>query len=696
MELIYAYIDDYRTMTNQAISFSNKFIVKYENDKLYIEENREYVDVYPDNILNINGIIGKNASGKTSLISIIGDKIDSRHHRKEIFNEKCRNPHKEINILELLNNQEDYEKSIKYKYTYFLLYHLGKDSEGRNEFVFETDCPEKYKEIFTNYDLLNKQLNIIGAEKDYYIGKGWFPFIFKCEENGCKLMEDVSKVMNNTSIIKFYDNKKIYKKTIKDGNEPEHKICLKRKYSYLEGVYTYNKLKYLVNNMKQSKMNSESMFKNDRYILNVVIEDIKPTIDEIDKIFGYDAMEDDVIINYKNHISDDFTESQKIMLAIVNKLLWYVFNRNIDFRNDIKNDRIAYIKELNNITKNIENNTYDALKEKYKEQFKIIVQEIKNNYFHDMEFDENVYINSFESMINEFEKFFGECDKKDKHILYEYEENKLKIYIMAESNLEIMGNLFKNVLEESLHKYMEDEDSVFQEFFKLGIDYLSEGESYYLSLYTSIYENITEMKDIDNFILLFDEIESRMHPELCRCLINDLIVELKKYDEKKFQIIISSHSPFIVGDMLKDNIVLLNRKDEKTVVSHPKDKSFGQNIHKILKDNFFMESTIGEYSKKIIQLIEYCLNLENIEELNYDAKKFLFKVDSDDCNDKAITWNELYDTVNKLISCIGEDVLQRYFAGLIEKRRLEKYSPDELINYYERKIEQIKGGKIHG
>ena len=81
MELIYTYIKNYRTFENQQISFSNKFSVIYdqENIMLSISENKNYFNLYPDNIVNISGILGKNASGKTSLLSLIGSKIDERH-----------------------------------------------------------------------------------------------------------------------------------------------------------------------------------------------------------------------------------------------------------------------------------------------------------------------------------------------------------------------------------------------------------------------------------------------------------------------------------------------------------------------------------------------------------------------------------------------------------------------------------------
>ena len=75
MELVYAYIDKYRTFRKQEILFSKKFEIKYNKEKasLRIKENPNYFNIYPQNIVNINGILGKNATGKTSLLHLIAN-----------------------------------------------------------------------------------------------------------------------------------------------------------------------------------------------------------------------------------------------------------------------------------------------------------------------------------------------------------------------------------------------------------------------------------------------------------------------------------------------------------------------------------------------------------------------------------------------------------------------------------------------
>ncbi|MGR5999183.1 AAA family ATPase [Bacillus cereus] len=67
-------------------------------------------------------------------------------------------------------------------------------------------------------------------------------------------------------------------------------------------------------------------------------------------------------------------------------------------------------------------------------------------------------------------------------------------------------------------------------FFDYSIENLSDGETAYLGFFASLYEQVSLLTpNKEKYIILLDEPESRMHPELTRNFIDETILFFKGF-----------------------------------------------------------------------------------------------------------------------------------------------------------------------
>jgi hypothetical protein len=100
--------------------------------------------------------------------------------------------------------------------------------------------------------------------------------------------------------------------------------------------------------------------------------------------------------------------------------------------------------------------------------------------------------------------------------------------------------------------------------------------------------------------LVLDEIELCFHPEYQRLFVKkliDIFDRLNLTDECMFNIILSTHSPFILSDIPKCNVMFLK---EGKQVNEMQEDTFGANIHSLMQNAFFLTGTIGEFAKEKI------------------------------------------------------------------------------------------------
>lgn len=190
-----------------------------------------------------------------------------------------------------------------------------------------------------------------------------------------------------------------------------------------------------------------------------------------------------------------------------------------------------------------------------------------------------------------------------------------------------------------------------------------------------------ERLDYTSKLLLIDEIDLYAHPEWQRKIISQLITTINKLEkEKPVQIVITSHSPLILSDIPRQNIIYLNRHDGKTVVenndSHK--QSFGANIYTILRENFFLEKgAVGEYAKEIIYgVYEELKSREDLftnEESKQNEYKHIINMIGDD-----IVRNEMQRLFDEKYGTVSEKIFREIPQNVDELQKLKKHLENSL------------------
>lgn len=181
----------------------------------------------------------------------------------------------------------------------------------------------------------------------------------------------------------------------------------------------------------------------------------------------------------------------------------------------------------------------------------------------------------------------------------------------------------------------------------------------------------------DGVIILLDEIETSFHPEWQRKVISYLqrfIKDFCNFSLGKTQIIIATHSPFILSDTLNENVKYFNLEGDSStpiIMSGSRDgkKSFAGNIHELLSDRFFMEATVGKHAENLISELQLFFSTTEMSDINnsYDKKQSLINT---------------YEEAEAVIEQISDAVLKSYFeAELIKYSSTEKRWSDDIEQY---------------
>lgn len=641
MELLYLYIKRYEDVfEDQQINFSSNYCIEYNNGHLNIEKKENSVkDYYGNKVKTVTMFHGKNGTGKSTLLDLLGMKIGDRRR----------------------NSREKYEEI-----SYFLMYHLYD-----NYFGFEFSDSS-----YIEGDRKIANIDMHGIEVKDSLYKSWVGLIFSLQNNklvyegnlfkrwmrgkGKKaktryayITEDKYNSRINNYFVGEDDGEYIYaRKYYITG------ICYKYLYKYLiymknkDGFRNFNK-KIDVKNIIKKEM---KLFRDD---MDGEIEDyLIEKIGELDKVLNNDI--DSPIFEEVHTAGDNKKKSflKKIYIELIeyyflNRLPGWMWNREPEFRGiDILEE------EYQKLIVYIEGQGGKQDIEEYSNILKYVLEKVDTEAGRAVQTNEcNAILDILKAIQELSEKCFIDKRKISIDCKDVIDRNVLKL-------LSVYDDIYKQ-------KDIEGNINTIDKILQIFPPEMSEGQRAFVDIMSKAVLAVNEADKGDNIVLLIDEPDRAIHPELARNFIDILLKNLNECQERTIQVVLTSHSPFIVTDILPENVYAITREesDGKSIIKQKQD-TFATNIYYLLMDTFMLESTFGKYS--------------------YDKIKDVVKKLKDD----EIEKQEL-NSIKSFIDRIGEKTVRKKLLELYYKKdrqyvEKQKISQEILHMEDEEKLEKIK------
>lgn len=196
---------------------------------------------------------------------------------------------------------------------------------------------------------------------------------------------------------------------------------------------------------------------------------------------------------------------------------------------------------------------------------------------------------------------------------------------------------------------------------------MSSGEKSLLSLYSRLYLKFFHEVE-GSWVVFLDEPEFTLHPEWQRNLLHFIIefTKQKKSEEFNVQFIMSSHSPFLISDLPKENIIKLEKG--QVIPFKENERTFSANIYDFYKDSFFLTNTMSEFSRIKIKEIVDQMNEENLTD--QEKKDIYYTIDS--IGDKILRGHLKTMFEDKINICEKEKIRLELKELGLNKEKIEK------------------------
>lgn len=285
--------------------------------------------------------------------------------------------------------------------------------------------------------------------------------------------------------------------------------------------------------------------------------------------------------------------------------------------------------------------------------------------------------------VSKIERCYDEIERLRQHGVFS--EKRKEFTLTKNTDIEFLRKVVGN--------YFSDENEVMAPVFSvvfLEWQGVSSGEFALLNLFGRISSGLEDCRKL-NYLILLDEVDLGLHPEWQRKWVSTSLRYIAKIlqkgsDKKHIQMIITTHSPILLSDILTQDVLILNDDNNRI--------TFGQNIYTLISESFVVSDTMGEFSSSIISIIAATLReLIKLQEQGDQNKKnelilnFYKKLNIVfDSNKVAVDEKDFFNYLKYLINSIGEDVIRVKLMEMMNRCLPKETQRNELIE----KIEELR------
>lgn len=611
MKLIYCYIEHFRNIENQDVSLSDEFDCRYRDSKIFIEkrEKNPLMDYIYDNgfMSNLRIIVGKTGSGKTNFLQLIG---------MDWWNRKSTADGDAYLLLYKMHNENDFfveevglgNKTRAYCFTYdfdkheILKYIPAANDDHEDTYIINAfdryafaSCPYdnvRQEQMFDNNQFIPRKITQYGKSS---------------VSMECEFLKEYLSHFSEKSIkrrVSFVIGWKNWQNKIQSDLDEK---LIKREY------WTYK---------DRAEEQRDKNFRNGQY--NKPIEYDKKSTPK--SRFIHDLMVDFAIYlrKWAELVEYEFPEKYYPYTGIV-------YDLGIEDPRELPDGKkMGILKRIDWLCQYIDYHT----------------DEITSN---------RGLVWQIGSDIRDLFHLLGKMD--DKY----FTDTEFTIPVM---DIDVNGKTVMREVFERMEQYRPDQIGAFTEcLLPYHWSYVSSGEYQYAKIWGVLEEYGVRVKMMTqgqkyseaiqpNLILLLDEPENYMHPEMCRTFIRNLNVLLSKRNPNtELQVLISTHSPFMLSDVMASQVIKMDYDENgKCVISESKKPYYAANIHSIMADGFFLEYTIGEQARIFLE----------------DKFKLLQRLT---CMNRNLSSSEKEELtmIRSLIPNIGDALIRHCFCMMLEK-----------------------------